>query len=104
MAVSPESLATSVIAHSPWVPTSLPDDTVWALQRDRSGAIWVGSGHGISYYNPQRSIEAVFLGNAAEEIVASDVNAMLALRDGRILASAGRNGFDIIDPEEFADS
>jgi signal transduction histidine kinase/ligand-binding sensor domain-containing protein len=100
LAVNPNSLATSVIAHSPWVPTSLSDDTVWALQRDRSGAIWVGSGHGISYYKPQRTIETVFLGNAAEEIVASDVNAMLALRDGRILASAGRNGFDIIDPEK----
>ena len=97
LAINPATLAMRWIVHNPLVPSSLPDDAVWALEADRSGLIWVGSGHGVSYYRLQDAVETVFLANAAEGIASSDVDAMTAMPDGEIALATGHNGFATVD-------
>jgi ligand-binding sensor domain-containing protein len=44
------------VEHNRAVATSLPDDTLVKLLRDRSGLTWVGSAAGLATYNPQSAI------------------------------------------------
>ncbi|ESQ76974.1 hypothetical protein ABENE_23380, partial [Asticcacaulis benevestitus DSM 16100 = ATCC BAA-896] len=50
------------ILHDAAVPSSLPDDDVWALFRDRSGITWVASGRGLSRYMPQQAAITTIFG------------------------------------------
>lgn len=100
LAIEPHSLRAHVIAHSLANPVGLPDDTAWALYRDRAGSIWVGGGRGISHVEPQRSVMTVLGLDATDGMTSSDIVTMLAGKDGRLMLAAGQDGVDLIDPEQ----
>ncbi|MDB5968833.1 MAG: hypothetical protein JWQ90_1283 [Hydrocarboniphaga sp.] len=94
-----QSGTTRRIRHAPDTPTSLSDDEIWALYRDRSGLVWVATGTATSQHDPQQRAVATLLGGPGRTKGISNANvyALLPLPDGRVWLSAGA-GIDIVDP------
>lgn len=98
-AVDPVSLRTHVITHDPFVPTSLIDDTVWALYRSSSGLMWVGTSHGVSHHNPQQSILSIFGLSTDRPDLIGDIVSMSTLGDDHIALGAVHSGIELIAPD-----
>ena len=92
--------STRRIRHQADAPTSLSDDDVWALYRDRSGLVWVASNTTASRHDPQQRAIVTLLGatGRANGISHANVPFVLPLPDGRVWLSVGGGGIDIIDP------
>ncbi len=86
--------------HDDASPNSLPGDEIHSLFLDHSGLLWVGSSAALGRNDPQQRLIQTFFGGSASSRVLSkpSVPALLALPDGRIWASLGDGGVDIIDP------
>jgi diguanylate cyclase (GGDEF)-like protein len=101
VAVDTETGVTRRITHDPQRPHSVSDDTIWALYRDRAGAVWVGTTVGISKA-VSASMDAVL--TVAERtpqqlgVRGNDVASVLATTDGRVWAGLQSKGVDILDP------
>jgi diguanylate cyclase (GGDEF)-like protein len=75
-------------------PSSLLHDMVWALLRDRSGAIWIGTAGGLSRFDPTQTGITMLFGSAKDEapplddvlstLGTSDGNLWLGLTDGTV--------------------
>lgn len=87
-------------SHDASRPTSLADNTLWGLFRDRSGLVWANTSRGLSRHEPsQNAVLTVFGDNrSAEGLTDTDVMSVLPMADGRIWLGLGNNGIDIIDP------
>ena len=94
------TLATRHIRHDPTNPTSLADDTIWALYRDRAGLIWTGTSRGLGRHNPPQDAILTLFGveNRKNGVSDGDVHAVLPMPDGHVWLGLGANGIDIIDP------
>ena len=88
------------IRHDPFVPSSLEDDTPWALHRDDAGSIWVGTSRGLSRYDPNQGAVRTLFGVTGRPTGISDpdVGAVLPLKDGGLWLGLGVNGIDFLDP------
>jgi diguanylate cyclase (GGDEF)-like protein len=81
------------------LPTSLRDDDVNAMYRDRSGEIWLSTTTAISQHDPQRAVSTLFgVRGRSRGISHANVPAVLAMPDGRVWLSVGDGGVDIMDP------
>jgi len=104
VAVDTETGATRRITHDPQRPHSLADDTIWALYRDRAGAVWVGTTVGVGKAI-SASMDAVL--TVAERtpqqlgVRGNDVASVLATTDGRVWAGLQSKGIDIFDPSSM---
>ncbi len=81
--------------------TSLQDDNIRAMFRDRSGLIWVACTMGLNVHDPRRHEISTLLGepNGVGPITGSQVPFVLASPDGRVWLSIGDGGdIDIVDP------
>jgi diguanylate cyclase (GGDEF)-like protein len=92
---------TKRLRHNPDVPTSLQDDVVTAMYRDRSGLIWVSTEMATHLYDTrQQSLLTLFgspIGGAT--ISSSQVPFVLSAADGRVwLGLNDGDGIDILDP------
>ncbi len=94
------TLQTRRIQHDPTLPSSLGDDTVWALERDTSGLMWVGTSRTLSRHDPrQDAVVTVFGGSSRKDGVSEgNVYSILPGPDGRIWLGLGNNGVDRLDP------
>jgi PAS domain S-box-containing protein len=92
--------ATRRIRHDPLIPTSLDEDTLWALFRDRDGAVWLGTNRGFSRHDPRQSAILSIFGVVSRETGLSDgdVEAVLSMPNGQLWAGLGSSGVDILDP------
>jgi diguanylate cyclase (GGDEF)-like protein len=99
VAVEAQSGATHRIHHYPDTPTSLSDDYIYALYRDRSGLVWVANIGAISQHDPQQQAIVSLYGATGRPngISNKKVYAVSEMPDGRIWLSVG-GGIDIIDP------
>jgi diguanylate cyclase (GGDEF)-like protein len=99
VAVDTQSKSTRRIRHHPDTPTSLSDDDIWALYRDRSGLVWAATSTATSQHDPQQRAITTLLGGTGRPngISLANVYFVLPMRDGRIWLSVG-DGIDIIDP------
>ena len=99
VAVEAQSGATRRIHHYPDTPSSLSDDYVYALYRDRSGLVWVANIGAISQHDPQQQAVVTLFGATGRPngITNKKVYAVSSMPDGRIWLSVG-GGIDIIDP------
>jgi diguanylate cyclase (GGDEF)-like protein len=99
VAVEARSGATRRIHHYPDTPSSLSDDYIYALYRDRSGLVWVANIGAISQHDPQQQAIVTLFGATGRPngITNKKVYAVSSMPDGRIWLSVG-GGIDIIDP------
>ena len=85
------------IVHRPAIPTSLANDRVAALWRDRSGLMWVANERGVDVHNPaNRTVDTVLDGVGLQEISAS---AFMTDAGGRLWVALGDQGIDLITPD-----
>ena len=99
VAVDTRTFRTRRIRHDPLVPQSLLDDTVRVLYRDRAGLIWSGTDRSLSYTIVQPAIATVFgPSSRTDGLTDPNVEAILALRGGRVWLGLGRNGVDEFRP------
>ena len=81
------------------LPTSLRDDDVYALYRDRSGEVWLSTTTSISQHDPQHAVSTLFgVRGRSNGISHANVPFVLAMPDGRVWLSVGDGGVDIMDP------
>ena len=88
------------IRHDPILPKSLDDDTLWALDRDNDGDIWVATNKGVSRFDPnQHAIMSVFgVSSRKGGLSDNDVEAVLPLPNGRLWLGLGSSGINVFDP------
>ncbi len=88
------------LRNDPAVPTSLPQNLVLAIYRDRAGLAWVGTLTGLRRSDPQQSaISTVVVGsNRSAGIADSDVTAIFAAAGDRAWLGFVGQGVDIVDP------
>ena len=81
------------------LPTSLRDDDINAMYRDRSGEVWLSTTTAISQHDPQRAVSTLFgTRGRSSGISHANVPFVLAMPDGRVWLSVGDGGVDIMDP------
>jgi diguanylate cyclase (GGDEF)-like protein len=86
--------------NDPAIPTSLPQNDVFAIYRDRAGLVWVGTLGGLRRSDPrQTGISTIVVGSPTSPgIGSSDVTAIFAAGDEHVWLGFGTNGIDIVDP------
>ncbi len=87
------------IQHHRALPTTLADDTLTKLFRDRSGLIWVGSASDLVSYDPQSAVltvpsEAINPNSPAD----TWIDVLLAAHDGLVWTGTAADGVYVIDP------
>jgi diguanylate cyclase (GGDEF)-like protein len=87
------------IHSDPALPTSLPQNLVLAIYRDRSGLVWVGTLSGLRRSDPnQTAISSVVVGsNRSAGIADSDVLTIFATANDRAWLGLANAGIDIVD-------
>jgi signal transduction histidine kinase/ligand-binding sensor domain-containing protein len=83
--------------HDPARSTSLLDDDVAALLRDRSGIVWVATAYGLSSYDTRYDDVKTLHGGPGRLIRDANVPAVLATAGGRVFVATGAHGLEIID-------
>lgn len=101
VAIDELTLSTRRIRHYPDAPTSLSDDYIYALYRDRSGLVWVANIGAISQHDPQQQAVITLFGSTGRPngLSGKKVYAVSSMPDGRIWLSIG-GGIDFLDPVE----
>ena len=99
VAVDAASGTTRRIHHYPDTPTSLSDDYIYALYRDRSGLVWVANIGAISQHDPQQQAVVTLFGATGRPngISGKKVFAVHEMPDHRIWLGVGA-GVDVMDP------
>jgi ligand-binding sensor domain-containing protein/signal transduction histidine kinase len=88
------------IVHDSLISASLDDNAVWAMMRDRSGLVWVGTISGVNHSAPQQTaVLTIFAKNSRPTNLSdSNVRAIMVGADGRFWFGLGANGVDIVNP------
>ena len=88
------------VHHRRGAPTTLQDDSLSVLLRDRSGLLWIGSASGLVSYDPQSAILTVS-SDAIKPNTPGDisVNVLVPSRNGTVWSGTAANGVYSIDPE-----
>lgn len=93
-------LSTQRIQRDITVASSLSDDSISFLLRDRSGLMWVATNRGISLHDPQAAVKTAFGASARPRgLTDPDVHSVAVMPDGRVWLGLGAKGVDIIDPK-----
>lgn len=87
------------IRHHSDTPTSLFDDYVYALFRDRSGLVWVSNIAALSQHDPrEQGVFTLFGGTGRPDAISGRKTVVVApMSDGRIWLGVN-GGIDILDP------
>jgi diguanylate cyclase (GGDEF)-like protein len=89
------------VQHRPGRLSSLPDDDVAAMYRDRSGLLWVATDAGLSHHDARQSTVSTWFGGpgSAAGISHPNVPSMLPMADGSVWLGVGDGGVDIVRPD-----
>ena len=89
------------VRHQVRAASSLPDNDISALYRDRSGLVWVGTDNGLSHHDAQQSAISTWLGGTDDVrgIRHPNVPFVLPMPNGRVWLSVGDGGIDVVQPE-----
>jgi signal transduction histidine kinase/ligand-binding sensor domain-containing protein/ActR/RegA family two-component response regulator len=87
------------VQHDRALPTTLADDTLTKLFRDRSGLVWIGSGSDLVSYDPQSAVLTV-PSEAISPKTSADtwIDVLLPVHDGLIWTGTATDGVYVIDP------
>jgi diguanylate cyclase (GGDEF)-like protein len=79
--------------------SSLPDDDISAIYRDRSGLVWVASDSGLSLHDARQATVSTWFGGpgATAGISHPNVPFVLPMPEGRVWLSVGDGGIDIVE-------
>jgi len=81
-------------------PSSLLHDMVWALLRDRSGAIWIGTAGGLSRFDPTQTGITMLFGSSRDAAPPlDDVLSTLATSDGNLWLGLTDGSAAILPPD-----
>ena len=99
--VDSQTLQTRRLKNTPGLQSSLPNDVVKRILRDRSGLIWVGTQRGVSRHDPaQSAVLSVFSrGKKSGGIVENKINSLRLMPDGRLWLGLGSSGINIVNPD-----
>ena len=99
VALDTRSGTTRRIRHEADTPTSLSDNNIAALYRDKSNLMWVATDQATSQGDPGQRGVVMLLGATGRPngIRGTNVYSVLRMPDGRIWLS-GADGIDIVDP------
>ena len=91
------------VQHQRALPTTLADDTLTKLFRDRSGLIWIGSASDLVSYDPQSAVltvpsEAIRPNSSAD----TWIDVLLPAHNGMIWTGTAADGVYVIDPSAGA--
>mgnify|MGYP003384748956 CR=1 FL=1 len=89
------------IEHDLRLPSSLPDNSVAKILRDRSGMVWIASRAGLSRHDPHPHAFLTMFGASSQANGISDSNvwSVLPTSDNKVWLGLGAKGIDIFDPE-----
>ncbi len=80
--------------------SSLLDNDIWSLFRDRSGTQWVGSRTGANYLSVRQNVFRHLPAGTSGRWLSDDlVFSMAALSDGSVAVGTGNNGIDVLHPQ-----
>ena len=87
--VDPASLRTRALRHEKGVATSMPEDAVVDLMRDRGGLLWVASNSGFGFFNSRNDVATILTGDELNDVGEGLVKAVAPMGDGRVAITAG---------------
>jgi len=92
------------IRHVPAWPTSLADNSLRALYRDRAGLVWVGTNRGLSRYDPRQTAVLTRFGVSPDggdaldaRFVSTEISWIQPRPDGGLWLGTHKSGVDILD-------
>lgn len=85
--------------HDPARSTSLLDDDVAALLRDRAGIVWLATAYGLSSHDTRYDGITTLRGGPGRLIRDVNVPSVLATADRRVFVATGAQGLQIIDAD-----
>ncbi|MEO6281537.1 diguanylate cyclase domain-containing protein [Roseateles sp.] len=90
------------VRHRPDSASSLPDDGISGIYRDRSGLVWVATDMGLSHYNSRQTTVSTWFGGpgATSGISHTNVPFVMPMPDGSVWLSGGDGGIDIVRAEQ----
>lgn len=99
LVVNAATQRTRRLRHDPFVPGSLPRNTVSALYRDGSGLLWVGTVQGLSRLHSGNPGILTLLGDPGrtDGLRANDASSVLARPDGGLWIGSEDNGLRELD-------
>jgi diguanylate cyclase (GGDEF)-like protein len=100
VAIDETSFATRHMRHDATRSSSLAEDTVGDLFKDRGGLVWVGTAHGVSWTNPAADgIQTVFSAPGRPNAISdADVGHVFVAPNNSIWLGLVHDGVNIIDP------
>jgi signal transduction histidine kinase/ligand-binding sensor domain-containing protein len=98
VAIDPASLRVRTLRRQRGVPTSLLDDWVDELFRDRDGLMWVACENGLGFFGKSAAAATIITAGTAGGLPEGTVSALTALGDGRI-AVGSRRDIVLIGPQ-----
>lgn len=99
--VDTRTWATRRLRHDAEVPASLAQDTVLALLRDRSGLIWASGPNLLDSHDPAQHAVSTWYGSGGRLLggARTQIDAVLARRDGTVWLGNLSGGIDIVPPD-----
>ncbi|HKX40114.1 MAG TPA: diguanylate cyclase, partial [Burkholderiaceae bacterium] len=99
--VNTRTWTTRRLRHDAEVPASLAQDTVLALLRDRSGLVWASGPNLLDSHDPAQHAVSTWYGNGGRLLggVRTQIDAVLARRDGTVWLGNLSGGIDIVPPD-----
>ncbi|SFV12878.1 ligand-binding sensor domain-containing diguanylate cyclase [Pseudoduganella namucuonensis] len=98
VALDPDGGVTRRIRHTPDAPDSLSDNDTYALFRERSGLIMVGSTDASSVHDPRPRAVVTIRDTGLPMDGKFTAPSILVRPDGKVWVGVGGGGIDIIDP------
>ena len=98
--VDTRSGTTRRLRHDPLRQQSLADDVIWALHRDRTGTVWVGTTVGLSRMTASHASTVITVApktTLQTGLSEGDVVSLASTADGRVWAGLHDKGIDILD-------
>ncbi len=99
IAVNTQTLDARRIVRRAGIATSLNDNTIWSMLRDRSGLVWVGTNHGLARHNSTQQAVRSLIGHPenSDGLSFDAITSIWPANDGRIWLGLEKNGVNIID-------
>ncbi|MBC3875966.1 diguanylate cyclase [Undibacterium sp. LX15W] len=96
--VNTKTLETKSITHEPNRQSSLADNAVWYILRDRSGLIWVGSQRGLSLHDPSSNAFLTVYGgeNRRHGLGGLDFFSVHGFQNGDVWVGSQNNGISML--------
>ena len=100
LVVEPRTLRARRVVRDPLVAGALDSDTIWAVKRDRSGLMWIGTNRSLMRHDPGTAALLTLVGAPGRRggLSGDDADSVLVLPDGRVWVSTGPGSIDVFEP------